>query len=287
MFSTPHWSRSRAKAFTLVELLVVIGIIALLISILLPSLASARRAALQTACLSNLRQVGLMFQLYANDNRDRIPLGYFGPFGVTGTTTIASQQYGTVWFPIWGRYVSGNKAPLFTSPRVFYCPDQMDERFQYNTPSNRWWDTVAAAQAGMASGGTWRIGYMMRPTGPLMGANGPGQWYAGWWDSKGASDNWPGPGTTYYYSKSYVHLAQMRGKAIVSDVLGINRWPAAATGHRGGINVLYADGSAHMVERSVCKNYLAKTEAGIANSWDTLAPSWPSGEVGIWADFDR
>lgn len=61
------------KAFTLVELLVVIGIIAVLVAILLPSLARARQAALTAACLSNLRQIGLGIQMYANDNRDYYP----------------------------------------------------------------------------------------------------------------------------------------------------------------------------------------------------------------------
>lgn len=65
--------RRKSKAFTLVELLVVIGIIALLISILLPSLQKARESANTIQCGSNLRQAGLAFRMYANAYKDVLP----------------------------------------------------------------------------------------------------------------------------------------------------------------------------------------------------------------------
>lgn len=65
--------RRGRRAFTLVELLVVIGIIAVLIAILLPALSAARRSARTVACLSNIRELGMVFRFYAGDNGGYLP----------------------------------------------------------------------------------------------------------------------------------------------------------------------------------------------------------------------
>lgn len=75
------------KAFTLIELLVVVAIIAVLMAILLPSLNLARDAARRTACLSNLRQVGVAERMYAQENNET-HVSY-------GTSDVTDPQYGT------------------------------------------------------------------------------------------------------------------------------------------------------------------------------------------------
>jgi prepilin-type N-terminal cleavage/methylation domain-containing protein len=80
--------RFAKRGFTLVELLVVIGIIALLIAILLPALAKARDSANRTTCLSNMRQLGTAFVMYTNENKGFYP--YNTSFARSGSRLAGS-----------------------------------------------------------------------------------------------------------------------------------------------------------------------------------------------------
>jgi len=89
--------RPARGAFTLVELLVVIGIIAVLISVLLPALSRARQAARRMACLSNLRQIGQSFRLYETENRGYIPSAMTHPTAVNPVWPHPGSWYGIQW----------------------------------------------------------------------------------------------------------------------------------------------------------------------------------------------
>jgi prepilin-type N-terminal cleavage/methylation domain-containing protein/prepilin-type processing-associated H-X9-DG protein len=103
--------RSRA-AFTLIELLVVIAIIAILAAILFPVFAQAREKARQSACLSNLKQIGMALQMYTQDYDETIP---------------SSKTYGAWWTKVVPKswpppFAKDQHLPYVKNEAVWFCP---------------------------------------------------------------------------------------------------------------------------------------------------------------------
>ncbi|MCG3177976.1 MAG: hypothetical protein BIFFINMI_00299 [Phycisphaerae bacterium] len=136
------------RGFTLIELMVVIGIIALLIGILMPSLGAAREVARSAKCASNLRQLGLAAAMYLKDNN-----GQFPPFrldkNANGSVAVAGVGNGLKirprWFALLGPYTESvfnppsptddrqNVAsPVYTCPSVPAWTDERNYPYGYN-----------------------------------------------------------------------------------------------------------------------------------------------------------
>lgn len=115
-----HAARQGSRAFTLLELLTVVAIIAVLLGMLVPALAAARRSARSVSCRANLHSLMTALTMYASENHDRVIPSYHMT-GVTGGTTVPLDGWGPILDR--DRYVFGTRE---LRGHAFVCPDTLD-----------------------------------------------------------------------------------------------------------------------------------------------------------------
>ena len=257
-------SSAGSRAFTLVELLVVIGIIAILIGILLPTLSKVRESANRIKCASQLRQIGQFAAMYAGAYNNFIPLGY-----VSYETYAPGNR--VMWFMQKGGAVTANgpvglgylfasnivKSDREFNRQIWYCPNfRSDWRFSYRHTSNPWVDIPVSNDQALAwptNSFSLKMGYASRP---MLTSKANDEQTLRWTAQAAAT---PGflPPPVYYNTSASMTVSKLRsanvfrGKAIVSDICEDQRWIKGM--HKDGVNVLFASYAVKWIPLSMFK----------------------------------
>jgi prepilin-type N-terminal cleavage/methylation domain-containing protein/prepilin-type processing-associated H-X9-DG protein len=184
--------RNSERAFTLIELLVVIAIIAILAAMLLPALTRAKASAIQTKCLSNLKQLNLAMTLYCADNRDKTP--------ARNSVIVGGAQMDIWWwYKELDKVYAGLNRASSSNDYVFQCPKDRGwaPRPQYLIPhhQNAGLDYSSYVYNGCDNGGNVNhlldtaLSTVKHPTRTFLMAEWPIHWGYSWHKSLTGNEN--------------------------------------------------------------------------------------------------
>lgn len=262
--SATNSGEAKWAGFTLVELLVVIGIIAVLISILLPALSRARLGAQRIACLSNMRQCYTEIFQYAAESKDYVPFGYY--WSDRKNSNALWMPFGSNLGGSWGGLTQLGllyRANYMRQPAIWYCVAEIWNRRQmFNQPAigTDYWNTQNLwPPTASGSNGTW-TSYFTRPTNR--------------WEPAGELPS----NNPNYVPSAIPKLTRLRGVAILSE-----GYDTLTRRHPGGMNVIYADGSGKFVNYDQYKVNLILSASVNTRVLDTSV----SPPTGVWVDLDN
>ena len=236
------------RVFTLIELLVVIAIIAILAAILFPVFAQAREKARQTSCLSNLKQIGTAFMMYAQDYDETWPGDALPDVG-------EASRWGTYYWPfLVNAYVKGGPQSYNKSKGgIFVCPtDPSTGQELAGARTTKVWPEPATSwglQRDPARGNnlwywcSYSINELVSDTAPSLAA-------------------WESPAESFLILEA--NDSEIEGDELneLQGVPRVNSGPGGSA-HSGGLNFLYQDGHAKWSKLS----YTAATGTARNGAW--------------------